>query len=49
MADPSEFTVNNEQALGNNYESLGVHEEYRSHYPFVATQITFGWLRMEDG
>ena len=33
MADPAEFTVNNEQALGNNYESLGVHEEYRSHYP----------------
>ena len=33
MADPAEFTVNNEQALGNKYESLGVHEEYRSHYP----------------
>ncbi len=33
MADPAEFTVNNDQALGNKYESLGVHEEYRSHYP----------------
>ena len=34
MADPSEFTVNKGKTVsGNSYESLGVHKEYRSHYP----------------